>query len=431
MASERTSPVIQFLRRIAGPPPDEDVTDRHLLERFVAARDEAAFAALVQRHGPMVLGVCRRLLHDAHEAEDAFQATFLVLAHKARSIGRPELLGPWLHGVAYRTAARARQAARRRAREREAAAMPDGDPAVEVAWRELCQVLDEELGRLAQKYRAPLVLFYLGGKTTEEVAQLLGCPKGTVLSRLARGRDRLRTRLVRRGVALSVGVMVGVLTEQAAPAAVPAPLALGTVKAAVLTAAGQAAAGAIPPTVAALTKGVLRSMLLSKLKVVAAVVLVVAVASLGTVVGARQAPADKPAAAVKDDAPKDAEKIVGTWAIVSAERGGKKVPEEMFKDGKWVFAADGKVTAKFRGERAGLGEAPELKGTYKLDPAEKPKEITITTEDGKTQPSIYKLDGDTLTVCMGDSDVAKERPTEFATKEGTKAMLFVLKREKK
>ena len=107
MADEQPGPVIQSLHQTAGPPPDGDLADRYLLERFVTAQDQAAFAALLQRHGPMVLGVCRRLLHDAHEAEDAFQATFLVLVHKARSIGRPELLGPWLHGVACHTAARA------------------------------------------------------------------------------------------------------------------------------------------------------------------------------------------------------------------------------------------------------------------------------------------------------------------------------------
>jgi RNA polymerase sigma factor (sigma-70 family) len=326
MASQRASTVIQFLRRIAGPPPDRDLADRRLLERFVTAQDQAAFAALVQRHGPMVLGVCRRLLHDAHEAEDAFQATFLVLVHKARSIGRPEFLGPWLHGVAYRVAARARQAARRRGREREAAAMPDGDPAVEVVWRELRQVLDEELGRLAQKYRAPLVLFYLEGKTTAEVARQLGCPKGTVLSRLARGRDRLRIRLVRRGVALSVGVMVGVLAEQAAPAAVPPALALGTVNAAVLTAAGQAAAGAIPATVAALTQGVLRAMVLIQLKIVVALVLAVTVAVVGTVVGARRVPADKPAAAGKEQTPKDKEK-----ADKPAAAGKEQAPKDKEK----------------------------------------------------------------------------------------------------
>jgi uncharacterized protein (TIGR03067 family) len=149
----------------------------------------------------------------------------------------------------------------------------------------------------------------------------------------------------------------------------------------------------------------------------------VTVAAAGTVVWVRQALADKPAAA-KEDAVKDEEKIVGTWAIVSAEKGGQKVPEEVFKGGKWTFAADGKVTARFRPDN-------DLGGTYKLDPAKKPKEITITTDDGKTHPGIYKLDGETLTVCLGDEDLGTGRPTEFAAKEGTRVVLFVLKREKK
>jgi RNA polymerase sigma factor (sigma-70 family) len=229
---------MRFLRRIAGTSRAGDLDDRRLLEQFVTARDPAAFAALVERHGPMVQGVCRRVLHDIHAAEDAFQATFLVLVHKARSLGRPELLGPWLYGVAYRTAVRARDAAaRRRAHEREMIDMPGDDPTVEVAWRDLRAVLDEELDRLAQRYRVPLVLFYLEGKTTEEVARQLGCPKGTVQSRLARGRDRLRARLMRRGVTLSVWALALTLAEKAAPAAVPAALLEGTVQAAVHTAA--------------------------------------------------------------------------------------------------------------------------------------------------------------------------------------------------
>jgi RNA polymerase sigma factor (sigma-70 family) len=422
MASTPASPLIQFVRQFAGLPPEGDLADSHLLERFVRSQDEAAFAALVQRHGPMVLGVCRRLLHDAHDAEDAFQATFLVLVHKARSIGRPEALGPWLHGVAYRTAARARQATRHRARERQVLAMPDGDPAVELAWRELRQVLDEELGRLAPKYRAPLVLFYLEGKTTEEVARLLGCPKGTVLSRLARGRDRLRQRLMRRGLAPSAGVLVGMLMAQALPAAVPAALAKVTVKAAVLTAAGQAAAGTIPASVAALTKGVFRAMLLSKLKIVAVVVLAVTATVVGTLVWARQAPADKPATAIKEDAVKDEEKILGTWDYVSVETKGENLPQKEIKGARMIFAAEGKFTA--------INSKGEKKGTYKLDPAKKPREITTTNDDGKKHLGIYKLDGDTLTICMHQEDGAA-RPTEFATSKDTKLVLVVLKREKK
>jgi RNA polymerase sigma factor (sigma-70 family) len=419
MAREPTNAVTQYPCQSAGPSPDCDLADRHLLERFVTARDEAAFAALVRRHGPMVLGVCRRLLHDSHEAEDAVQATFLVLVHKARSIGRPELLGAWLHGVAYRTAARARQAARRRAREREAAAMADCNPAAEAVWSELRQVLDEELGRLAQKYRAPLVLFYLQGKTTEEVARQLACPKGTVLSRLARGREQLRLRLQRRGVAPSVGLLVGLLAEKAAPAAVPAVVAEEAIKAAVLTGAGKAA-GAIPANVAALTEGVLRSMFLSKMKVVAAVVLALSVAVAVTVVGARRALAAKPAATAKDKALKDEEKILGTWALVAYEEGGQKAPEEAIKDARVTLTADGKMTAK-QGEKV-------QEFTYELDPAKKPKEFSGTNDKGQTMLGIYKLDGDTLTVCF---DRGGGRPTEFASKEGTAVVLEVLKREKK
>jgi RNA polymerase sigma factor (sigma-70 family) len=421
MASEPVRPVTQSRREFVGQPSECELTDRHLLDRFVAARDEAAFAALVQRHGPMVLAVCGRILRDAHEAEDAFQATFLVLVHKARSIGRPELLGAWLHGVAYRAAAQARQAARRRAREREAVAMPQDDPSVEVMWRDLRGVLDEELGRLAHKYRAPLVLVYLEGKSTEEAARLIGCPKGTVLSRLARGRDRLRDRLVRRGVALSVGALVVALVEKAAPAAVPAFVAEGVVKAAVLTAAGKAASGAIPASVVALTKGVLRSMFLSKMKVLLAVVVAVAVTLTCTAVFGGLALADKPAAG-KDADQKDEEKIVGTWLAVSCEEGGKKVPEEKVKEARLILAADGKLTHDF-GKR-------DKSGTYKLDPAKKPKEFTVSTNGGETLNGIYKLDGDTLTICANGVD-GGERPTEFASKDGTQVLLLALKREKK
>ena len=194
---------------------------------------------------------------------------------------------------------------------------------------------------------------------------------------------------------------------------------MGTVKAAVLTVTGQAAAGAIPATVAALTKGALRAMLLSKLKVVAAVALVVVVAA-GLVAGARRALADKPPAAEKKEAPKEAEQIRGTWVITSAERGN--VAQDRFKDLKATFTADGKwITHLPDGDR---------EGTYKLNTAKKPKEIDLVNGKGNTMLGIYKLDKDALTICLGEEDV-DERPTEFASKEGTKVMLLVLQREKK
>jgi uncharacterized protein (TIGR03067 family) len=230
-----------------------------------------------------------------------------------------------------------------------------------------------------------------------------------VQSRLARGRDRLRDRLVRRGVALSVGALALALAEKAAPAAVPAALVEGTVRAAVVTAAG-AAAGAVPAGVAILTRGVLRAMLLSKLKVAGAVLVAVVVAG-GTGVGARLALADKPAAAGKDAGAKDEDKILGAWTFVSGEKDGRKISEEELKELRVTFAAGGKVTPK-NGEK-------EEEGTYKLDPTKTPKEIDISVGT-KTLSGIYK------TLCMGD-----ERPTEFASTPGTRVLLGVLKRAKK
>src|SRR5262249_34111246 len=160
-------------------------TDRQLLQRFASGHDETAFTALVGRHGPMVLGVCRRVLHSIHDAEDAFQATFLVLARKAGSVRQPDALGNWLYGVAYRTALEARtRAAKRRARERELAEEPPVEPGGAIDWSDLRAVLDGEVNRLPDKYRSPFVLCYLEGRTNEEAARLLRCPKGTILSRL-------------------------------------------------------------------------------------------------------------------------------------------------------------------------------------------------------------------------------------------------------
>src|SRR4051812_30726042 len=179
MAGGRTSLLLRHLRLLTAEGTGQ-LLDRQLLERFATQRDEAAFTALVKRHGPMVLRVCRRVLQDGHAAEDAFQATFLVLVRKAGSLRQRELVGNWLYGVAYRVAARARvEAARRRGRERRPALPPPGDPLAELTGRELALALDEELNRLADKYRAPLVLCYLQGLTRDEAAQQLGCSLGT------------------------------------------------------------------------------------------------------------------------------------------------------------------------------------------------------------------------------------------------------------
>ncbi len=214
--------------------------DRELLEWFVQRKAEAAFAALVRRHGPMVLSVCRRVLRNSHDADDAFQATFLVLAEKAHRLSRPELLANWLYGVAYRTALHARQrSARRDEREREAAKMIVRSSDPESDAQELRAILDEELHRLPEIYRAPLVLCYLEGKTNEEAARLLGWPSGSMSHRLARGRDLLRERLEARLVGLSILLPTIFLADHLQPVVVPHFLSKLTVHTAAKLASGK------------------------------------------------------------------------------------------------------------------------------------------------------------------------------------------------
>jgi RNA polymerase sigma factor (sigma-70 family) len=250
MATGQLNRVIQHLRGVALLHDDSGLTDGQLLECFIARREEAAFAVLVRRHGPMVLGTCRRLLRNSHDAEDAFQATFLVLVRKAAAVVPRERVGNWLYGVACHAARKAKAAAaKRRAKERQAAERLRPEvPAEEVRhdWRPL---LDRELSRLPDKYRLPVVLCDLEGRTRTEVARQLGCPEGTLSSRLATARKTLARRLVRHGLHLSAGALALALAQGVAAAAVPALLVASTIKA--------AAAGAIAPPVAALTQGVL------------------------------------------------------------------------------------------------------------------------------------------------------------------------------
>jgi RNA polymerase sigma factor (sigma-70 family) len=281
MAAGLTHPLVRFIRRISASGGGGDTSDGELLKRFVSWRDDAAFTALVCRHGPMVFGVCARVLGASADAEDAFQATFLVLVRRAGSVARPELLGNWLYGVAYRTALKARaNAVKRRRHESQIVgrAMPDVTDGV--VWRELQPVLDDELSRLPQKYRLPLVLCHLEGLTHEEIARRLGCPRETVTTRLSRARRRLCEQMTRRGLALSAGAVVAGLTRDALARAVPQPLLEDTIRITSSVALGSAA-GAVSLQVAALTEGVLQAMLLTRFKIAVAVVLAMAVVTVG------------------------------------------------------------------------------------------------------------------------------------------------------
>ena len=267
------------------------LTDRQLIERFTARRDpagEAAFAALVFRHGPMVLDICRQLLSNPHDAEDAFQAVFLVLARKARSIGDPELLANWLYGVALRTARNASKQHARRRRNEEAAMMRHSgtgssvliDPSVPapdqmVVAREQAEALYSEIDRLARPFRLAVVLCYFEGLTLDEAARRLNCPAGTVRSRLARAYEKLRRGLSRRGVVLPVAAISLALTAPETSASVSSSLCHITTRAAIGFAARQATAGASSATAITLAHEVLRSMVVTKLKLVACAFLLV------------------------------------------------------------------------------------------------------------------------------------------------------------
>jgi RNA polymerase sigma factor (sigma-70 family) len=280
--------VLRHLRTNAALGPAE-LSDGQLLELFLAHRDEAAFEVLVRRHGPMVLGVCQRVLRNVHDVDDAFQATFLVLVRKAHSIVPRENVANWLFGVAYRTAVKARMLMGIRAdRQRQLQAAPPPGPEEKV-WLDLLPLLDQELAGLPERYRAPIVLCDLEGKTRKEAARQLGWPEGTVAGRLARGRALLARRLQRRAVAVSGGSLAVFLAQQAAAGAVQSPLVTATVRAAL--AITGSAVGQISANVAALTQGVLQTMLISKLKLALAVVVAAGLLMLGAALLAYHAPA--------------------------------------------------------------------------------------------------------------------------------------------
>jgi len=416
MATNQISGFIQHLRMVLRD--GAGLTDGQLLADYLSRRDEAAIAALVRRHGPMVWGVCRRVLRNHHDAEDAFQTTFLVLVRKAASIASRELLANWLYGVAHQTALKARAtAAKRKGRERQATEMPEPAATQQDPWRDLQPLLDEELSRLPDKYRSVIVLCDLEGKTRKEVAGQLGCPEGTVAGRLARARIMLAKRLTRRGVALSGGALAAVLSQQAASSAAPASVAASTIKAASLFAAGKAAAtGAISVKVAALTEGVLKTMLMTKLKIAIVVLFVASTVALtcGVFAGQQQTglrdavkvksqikPAELPIG--------DQEKLQGTWRLIDSwYDGGHWIPntQDMEDDNFIVFKKTSVTSLGRRSYRPPLRKKSEVVkavGAFTLDANKNPKVIVFTWEtnpwnDEKDihQQGVYTLDGDSL-----------------------------------
>jgi len=296
MATNQLTRVIHNLREATLPHDDACRTDGQLLECYIRSREETAFARLVHRHGPMVWGVCRRVLRSHQDAEDAFQATFLILVRKAASIVSKELVANWLYGVAHQTALKARATtAKRGTREKQVTVMPEPVLEQQELWDDLQPLLDQELSCLPDKYRAVIALCDLEGKTRKEAARQLGLPEGTVASRLATARTMLAKRLERHGLRVSGVALAAVLARNAVSASVPNSVASSTIQAATLFAAGPAAAtGAISAKAVALAEGVLKTMLLTKLKIATAVLVVMAVVGAGATTLKQQVLADKP-----------------------------------------------------------------------------------------------------------------------------------------
>jgi RNA polymerase sigma factor (sigma-70 family) len=426
--------VLQQLRKIALRNVGAGLSDGLLLGLFVEQRDEAAFEALVRRHGAMVWGVCRRMLLNCHDAEDAFQATFLVLVRKARSVVPREIVGNWLYGVAYNTAAKARAVAnKRRTRERQVPVMPDPEAVTQDLWLDLQPILDQELSRLPDPYRIPVILCDLEGKTRKEAARQLGWPEGTLSSRLSKARVLLAKRLARHGLTVSGGALAVALAQGSASAGYSAALVISTLKASSLLAAGQAAAGVISSQAAVLMEGVLKTMLLTRLKIATAVLAAVSLLAASAGLGLHWTLAAEPPAAKETpketpkDAPKpekaakpDKELILGMWEGIGAEKDGEKDQVR-----NWIITAD-KIYQFFGEERKGEAD-------FKLEPTKTPKAMDLTwtegSDKGQTVPGIYTMDGDTLTICLVAQDSkSKERPTGFATKPKSGLVLLTFKR---
>jgi RNA polymerase sigma-70 factor (ECF subfamily) len=426
------------------------VADAELLHTFVARSDrraaEAAFAELVRRHGPVVMGVCRRVLRDSADADDAFQATFLVLAMRARSIREPHLLGNWLHGVAARAAGAARRDARRRAaregrlmsflRTRRARAAVD-----DAARAEWSQVLDEAICRLPGDQRKAVVACYVEGKTRREAAQRFGWPEGTVATRLRQARETLRARLARKGFGVSAATVAAGLPALAAPVVPPVALSQATAAAAALLAQGKAAAS---PTVSAkaitLAKGVSKAMSITTMKVLSAVILSTGLA-LGVASAATrwQGPA-APAASPRAAAGAVASRTLAAAAPAADEPSEADLKENArrmrsiglalqyySKDHEGNFPPDLGATLKHMKSEVAPDATPEARARLYLSRADEKRVKVPTDPDAdwvKQKSSITYLAGEGVSMSKVGGDVVVAHEKKAAGQGGQVTLLF-------
>ena len=433
MSSVPIGRVASQVARLYGEGTVSGLSESQLLDRFLARNDAVAFEALVARHGPMVLAVCRRVLRDSHAAEDAFQATFLLLVRKAHTIRGTDLLGPWLHRVAYRIAVRASKAdSRRKSKETPAAEAVALAEAPESPGAELRLAMHEALDGLPEKYRAPVVLCYLEGRTHDEAARRLDWPIGSVKGRLARARAILKDRLSRKGVLVpSAAILAGLAGESSA--AVPVALRESTIRAASSLAAGKTllASGATSASAALLAREAAKSMLLKKLATLAASAAALFLIVGGAAVVARQdggksieakAPEAKSGVKAEDakvaetkagEPESDLDRLQGTWdrvLLVASPKGNQilitNTPPSL-----------GQITIR-KDTFFGVGDdgEPAYPRTITLDPSKSPKEFTwrriAAGGAEEVTRGIYRIDESTLSLCFDPRSPAKP-PTDF------------------
>jgi RNA polymerase sigma factor (sigma-70 family) len=440
MSNSQGAVIFRHIRRLVAAQCPSQQSDMQLLQQFIADRDEAAFAMLVQRHGTMVLEVCRSVLRHQQDAEDVFQAAFLVLARKAHTIRKQEALSSWLHGVAYRLALKAKaQASRRRDREQTTTDPLSASTIDDLTMRELRVILHEEVHRLAEKYRASLLLCYWEGKTRDEAAERLGMSPGAFKKCLERARNLLASRLMRRGLVPSSAFFAMLFTENGVQAALPTVLTKTTAQASVAFVIGKTAGGST--SAVALAEGVIQAMNMTKwaTMILAAIFL----GALGTgfglaayqvLQGDDPAPANKnvaiaklqPAAAKeKQPAPPKADKdrIVGVWRFTKGVADGKDMPAEFTALARLKFTKDGKAIMTM--VEQSQGGKYKLTGPGKID-------LNLQQVDKALSPGIYKFDGDDGLTLNGSNSGPPEsnRPKDFTADEGSRRVLFVLVRAK-
>jgi RNA polymerase sigma factor (sigma-70 family) len=413
------------------------LADGELIERMCTADREAAglyFQLLLERHGPMVLRICRFALHDPNDADDALQATFLVLLRHARRIRNRGSVASWLHGVAMRVAARAKVDASRRRRIEQGGRRSTVEPEFDWERRDLELLVHHEVARLPEKYRAPTVLCYLEGLTHERAADQLGWPVGTVRGRLARARDLLRTRLSGRGISAAIGLAGEDSLTRSATAAVPVALRDATLEAALRLGSGQAFSAVTSAQVANWADDASRAVTFYHWNVAAgAVLLIAAIGScLGLALAATSPPQSQPAvdkvvpppAARKDHTVRLREMLEfkGTWTSPQVVTDGtvNGVPQA-HNPSKWMWSVDRDIIRE-----AGAGGFDVFTYRFTIDPSQTPKTIDLLSLNTGIEEmhGIYKLEADTLTVCTA---FERPRPKDFV--ESRTQNLFVLQRQ--